>query len=266
MSQIRPPAAAGTFYPDSPQELEGIVEHLFQQADSERSTLSSAPKAVIAPHAGYVYSGLTAAHAFQTFESATSEIQRVILVGPAHRVAIPGAALPGADAFETPLGTVEVDAEGARHVSSLPQVGVVPPAHALEHSLEVQLPFLQRRLESFTILPLVVGQASGPEVAETLDRVWGGSETRIVISSDLSHYLPYEKAREVDHRTSQQILELGGDLRTDQACGAIPINGLLRVAKERGLRPHLLDLRNSGDTAGDRDQVVGYCAVAFEEP
>ena len=260
MSTVRRPAVAGMFYPGSASELRSTVEKLLACVPQSRGP---APKAVIAPHAGYVYSGPIAAAAFQAL--AGLPLERLILLGPAHRVPVRGLALPGADAFATPLGEVPVDTKGARAVSDLPQVTIFPEAHAPEHSLEVELPFLQVLLPGVPVLPIVVGEADGEEVAEVLDRVWGGPETAVVISSDLSHYLPYDVARRVDRETADEILALEGPLHSRQACGAGPINGLMVAARRRGMMPRLLDLRNSGDTAGDRVRVVGYGAFAFSE-
>lgn len=262
-ARVRPAAVAGAFYPGSPDRLRGLVEELLREAPVPSAP---APKAIIAPHAGYVYSGPVAARAFQTVASAARRIERVVLLGPAHFVSIHGLALPDVSRFATPLGEVAIDPEGARDSSRLPQVRMQPEAHVREHSLEVEIPFLQVLLgDGFTLVPLVVGDASGEEVAEVLERVWGGSETLIVISSDLSHFLTWEQARETDAATARQILALDEPLDGRQACGARPINGLLVAARRRGLIPELLDLRNSGDTAGDRDRVVGYGAFAFRE-
>lgn len=226
----------------------------------------TAPKVIIVPHAGYVYSGPVAASAYARLRQAAHRIRRVVLLGPVHRVPIRGLALPEAQALATPLGVIPVDADAMHAIAHLPQVGVSAAAHALEHSLEVQLPFLQRLLGDFSIVPLAVGDATPDEVAEVIDALWGGAETLIVISSDLSHYLSYATACDVDGATAQQILALGpGTLTHEQACGATPVNGLLAVARRRRLRSTLLDLRNSGDTAGPRDQVVGYSAFAFYE-
>lgn len=260
MPTVRRPAVAGMFYPGSPRELRSTVEELLREAPPDRGP---GPKAVIAPHAGYIYSGPTAAISFQAL--AGRPLERIVILGPAHRVPVRGLALPGADAFATPLGEVPVDAEAVGAVSDLPQVTTFPEAHAPEHSLEVELPFLQVLFPEARVLPIVVGDADGEEVAEVLDRVWGGAETAVVISSDLSHYLPYDTARRVDRETADEILALEGPLHSRQACGAYPINGLLVAARRRGMVPRLLDLRNSGDTAGDRGRVVGYGAFAFSE-
>ena len=224
------------------------------------------PKVLIAPHAGYVYSGPVAASAYALLTPWSAHIRRVLLLGPAHRAPVRGLALPACDAFRTPLGTVSLDPEAVALARTLPQVCVDGAAHALEHSLEVHLPFLQVVLEKFTLVPFAVGQADAEEIAQVLDLLWGGVDTLIVISSDLSHYLPYERACAVDAFTAESVIRLQGQIGHDQACGATPINGLLVAARRRGLEAALLDLRNSGDTAGDRARVVGYAAMAFYEP
>lgn len=264
MHGTRPPAVAGLFYPGDAGPLHRAVER-FLDAAATAELPATLPKAVIAPHAGYPYSGPIAGSAFEPWRALVGQIERVVLLGPSHRVAFDGLALPEADVFETPLGRVEVDLEAAAQLAELPQVIVDALPHAQEHSLEVELPFLQEVLGPFRLVPLVVGRASALEVAEVLARVWDGDSTRIVISSDLSHYLPWATARRVDAETAEAIVAVRGELRPEQACGALPINGLLRLAQERGLRAELRDLRNSGDTAGDRTQVVGYGAFLFEE-
>jgi len=264
MSTIRPPAVAGMFYSAEPKQLAHDVQQLLAQARTDAPhPFDLVPKALIVPHAGYMYSGAIAATAYATLRTIASRIRRVVLLGPTHRVAVRGLALPGADAFDSPLGRVTLDAAGARAIAHLPQVGISAQAHALEHSLEVQLPFLQSVLTDFTLLPLAVGMASAEEVAEVLETVWGGDETLIVISSDLSHYLPYTTAQCVDQATAQSILRLQQPIPHDQACGGTPISGLIVAAQKHHLAPHLLDLRNSGDTAGSHAQVVGYAAFAF---
>jgi hypothetical protein len=268
VATIRPPAVAGTFYPADAVELESLVRSLLAAA-AGRGSSGPGAKAVIAPHAGYQYSGPIAASAFAELArppagaSGATGVERVVLMGPSHFVPVRGLALPGDDELETPLGTVEVDDAGRRAVAALPQVTVSRPAHAQEHSLEVELPFLQLIFPAARVLPLVVGEAAPEEVADVLETVWGGAETRVVVSSDLSHYLPYETARETDRETAETVLRLEGPLSPLQACGAHPINGLLVAARRRGLRAQLLDLRSSGDTAGDRRRVVGYGAFAF---
>ena len=264
MSTIRPPAVAGMFYPADPVQLAHDVQQLLDQTHTDGPRpFDQAPKALIVPHAGYVYSGAIAATAYATIRPIASRIRRVVLLGPTHRVAVRGLALPGADAFDTPLGRVMLDTAGAHAIAHLPQVGISAQAHALEHSLEVQLPFLQSVLTDFTLLPLAVGMASAEEVAEVLEAVWGGDETLIVISSDLSHFLPYATAQRVDNETAQAIMKLQQPIPHDHACGGTPVSGLIVAALKHHLAPHLLDLRNSGDTAGSHDQVVGYAAFAF---
>jgi hypothetical protein len=260
-NSVRPAAVAGTFYPGSVQSLSYDIDNMLRQAKASRGPL---PKAVIVPHAGYIYSGPIAASAYQRIAAGRDQIKRVVLLGPAHRVPVRGLALPQAGAFETPLGTVPIDTQAEALIADLPQVVASAPAHAWEHSLEVQLPFLQKILGEFTLVPLVVGNATAQEVAEVLNRLWGGPETLIVISSDLSHYLPYELAQKIDDQTVQMILDLR-NVSHEQACGGTPVNGLLLAARQHRLQPELLDARNSGDTAGDHDHVVGYAAFAFVE-
>ena len=261
MSAIRPPAVAGLFYPADARQLTHDVQQLLAEARPH----DLIPKALIVPHAGYIYSGPIAATAYATLNPIASRIRRVVLLGPTHRVAVRGLALPDADAFATPLGTVQVDLAAAHAIAHLPQVTISAQSHAQEHSLEVQLPFLQSVLTNFTLLPLAVGMATAEEVAEVLEILWGGDETLIVISSDLSHYLPYSTAQRVDNDTVQSILKLHQPIVHDHACGGTPISGLIVVVQKHHLTPHLLDLRNSGDTAGSHDQVVGYAAIAFTQ-
>ncbi|MEA2599962.1 MAG: hypothetical protein QOF89_954 [Acidobacteriota bacterium] len=266
MASLRPPAVAGMFYPASPEELRAAVEGYLRAASAEESAPApKAPKAIIAPHAGYVYSGPIAGSAFRTLSGIAGTIERVVLLGPSHFVPIQGMALPGHEYFVTPLGKVKIEGKGAQAALRLPQVRVVPEAHAREHSLEVELPFLQALLGDFELVPLAVGRAEPEEVAEVLDRLWGGPETLIVISSDLSHYLPYEAAQRMDRETADEILALRALIDPHRACGAASVNGLLHAARSRRLEPRLLDLRNSADTAGDPSRVVGYGAFAFHE-
>ncbi len=262
---IRRPAVAGTFYPAEPADLRGAVDRLLGASSRAAEAKASAPKALIVPHAGYIYSGPTAAAAYATLRPVAATLRRVVLLGPAHRVFVHGLALPGTREFETPLGTVTIDADAVAVARGLPHVSESPAAHAAEHSLEVQLPFLQRVLPEFMLVPFVVGEATGAMVAAVLDALWGGPETLIVVSSDLSHYHGYREAQVIDRATADAILAFGAQIDHEQACGATPINGLLRAARQRGLAVELLDLRNSGDTAGDRSQVVGYSAFGFRE-
>ena len=263
MQSVRPAAVAGLFYPGTASILVNDLHTMLNNATQAGEI--TAAKAIIVPHAGYVYSGPVAASAYALLQSVRSTIRRVILLGPAHRVAFRGLALPGVEAFATPLGNIPLDLEAAEIIAHLPQVSVNPQAHAQEHSLEVQLPFLQSVLENFSLLPLVVGMSTAEEVAEILELLWGGNETLFVISSDLSHYLPYDKAKSFDNASVQNILKLGHGLTHEQACGATPINGLILAARKHHLAPHLVDLRNSGDTAGPREGVVGYASLAFTE-
>lgn len=261
MQSVRPPAVAGTFYPDDRNELSAMLRGFLAEAEA----VPLRPKALIAPHAGYVYSGAIAAVAYALLPPLRASIKRVVLLGPVHRVWTPGLALPGVEAFATPLGRVLLDQDAIAAIDGLGQVQVHPAAHAQEHSLEVQLPFLQSVLDDFTLVPLAVGGASPEAVAEVLEVLWGGAETLIVVSSDLSHFLAYDQAQHVDRATVQAILAFNNHLVGEQACGCHPLNGLLLAAHKHGLSPHLLDLRNSGDTAGDRNRVVGYAAIAFTE-
>ena len=261
MGSVRNPAVAGMFYPADRGELhDTIVQFLGQVSQSDYR-----PKAIIVPHAGYIYSGPIAASAYACVAPLHKTVRRVILLGPAHRVPFYGLAVPDTEAFASPLGEVPVDQAAINKIRHLPQVRIFDDAHALEHSLEVHLPFLQEVLDEFSIVPLVVGDAKPSEVAEALEILWGDTETLIVVSSDLSHYHDYETARKMDTRTSQAIEGLRPeDIHFEDACGRTPVNGLLTLAKQRGLHAHTVDLRNSGDTAGPRDQVVGYGAYVFD--
>lgn len=261
MLRIRSPAVAGMFYPNDPTELRSEIDAYLGAVVYD----GPAPKALIAPHAGYIYSGPVAANAYARLRAIRNRIRRVVLLGPAHRVPFRGLAASSAQAFETPLGAVTVDQESLAAIADLPQVQVLDEAHRLEHSLEVQLPFLQTALDDFTLVPLVVGEASAQAVAEVLERLWGGSETLIVISSDLSHYHDYDTARRMDGKTTAAIEALRDDaIGYDDACGRNPVNGLLQAARHHGLHARTVDLRNSGDTAGPRDRVVGYGAYVFD--
>jgi AmmeMemoRadiSam system protein B len=261
MNTVRNPAVAGMFYPADSGELDKMVSAYLDEA----KVSDHPPKAIIAPHAGYVYSGSVAATAYAHLANARDLIKRVVLLGPAHRIAFDGLAVSSADAFTTPLGTIAVDKPAVAKILQLPQVQVLDEAHALEHSLEVHLPFLQKVLNDFTLVPLAVGEATPEEVGEVLEVLWGGPETLVVISSDLSHYYDYETAKRLDAATSRAIEGLRPqDIHYEHACGRNPINGLLYVARQRGLSARTVDLRNSGDTAGPRNQVVGYGAYVFE--
>ena len=263
----RPPAVAGAFYPDDPASLSAMVDSFLAAAKPPAAAGEAPPhpKAIIAPHAGYVYSGAIAGSAYAALISARERVKRVILIGPAHRVAVAGLAAPSVEAFRTPLGRVPLDRAAIDGLVRLGCVTTLDEAHGPEHSLEVHLPFLQRLLADFSLVPLLAGVAGPGEVARVLEAVWGGPETLIVISSDLSHYHDYETARRLDGATMEAIAALDGAAIAEAgACGRVPIRGLLVAAKRRGLKPRIVDVRNSGDTAGTRERVVGYGAVLFE--
>ncbi len=258
---MRAPAVAGYFYPADPDELRNEIARFFSEAQGS----GPAPKAMIAPHAGYVYSGPIAASVYARLKSMRGRIACVVLIGPSHRVALRGLAAPSVDYFATPLGRIAVDHAALAAIADLPQVCVHDAAHAQEHSLEVHLPFLQETLGEFMLVPLVVGEAKPEAVAEVLERLWGGPETLIVVSSDLSHYHDYASARRLDTETSHAIEALRyEDIGYDDACGRVPVNGLLYYARRHGLKARTVDLRNSGDTAGTHDRVVGYGAFVVE--
>ena len=257
---IRPPAVAGMFYPDDEAVLAREIRGYLAAVPARQAP---APKVLIVPHAGYIYSGAVAAHAYARLAPARATIRRVVLLGPAHRVPIRGLALPVAEAFATPLGAVRIDAEGAAAALKLPQVSASDVAHNLEHSLEVQVPFLQSVLDEFTLVPVVVGDADADDVARVIEAL-RDDDTLIVVSSDLSHYHAYADCQTRDRATSAKIEALRGDqIGPYDACGAFPLRGLLKTAQDHDWRVATLDLRNSGDTAGDRTRVVGYGAYAF---
>ena len=264
MPRTRSAAVAGTFYPGETALLADRVSAYL--AGAAATVPEPPPKAIIAPHAGYIYSGPIAASIYARLAPLRGKVRRVVLAGPAHRMYVRGAAVPSVEAFASPLGAVPLDGAAIEALRGLPFVSVNDHAHALEHSLEVHLPFLQSVLGDFSLVPIVVGECEPAEMARIYDLLWGGEETLIVVSSDLSHYLPYEAARAVDAGTARSILGLDDSLDPEEACGAAPINGLLRAARARGLVARQVDLRNSGDTAGDRDRVVGYGAFAFHAP
>lgn len=259
MTDVRQAVFAGTFYPADRDELESAVRSYL----GPPQPLSSLPKAIIAPHAGYRYSGPVAGSAYARLCGHEDTIKRVVLLGPAHRVAFSGLALSSRTAFATPLGEVELDVEAMSRIEALPRVRVLDEAHAEEHCLEVQLPFLQVVLTNFRLVPIVVGDADPGEVAGVLDALWNGSETLVVVSSDLSHYHNWSTARELDRKTASSIAALR-PVGHYEACGRVPINGLLVAARRHSMQVRTLDLRNSGDTSGSRDRVVGYGAFAVE--
>jgi AmmeMemoRadiSam system protein B len=264
----RQPAVAGLFYPGDAGALRRTARELL--ADAGRASPGPPPDspaltALIVPHAGYVYSGPTAALGYRLLEPLRSSLTRVVLLGPAHYVGFAGLALSGASGFRTPLGTVPLDPAAPDLLGSHPGVITSAAAHEPEHSLEVQLPFLQLLLDDFELVPVVVGDATPEQVAGVLEACWGGPETLLLISSDLSHYLPWADANTVDAGTVARILALEWPLPRRSACGGRAIDGLLLAAGRKGLEPSLVDARNSGDTAGDHSRVVGYASFAFRE-
>lgn len=260
--KVRPPAVAGLFYPGDPEQLRAVISEYLAQAPTVAGPV---PKALIVPHAGYIYSGIVAAAAYSQIAHRRRKIRRIVLIGPSHREYLRGMAVPGTDAFQTPLGMVAVDRDLKACVLAHEHVVEADAPHANEHSLEVQLPFLQMLFDDFTLLPIAVGAASPPAVAAALAEVWGDEETLVLVSSDLSHYLPYDEARAVDAATSSAILRNDATLTGEQACGCIGINGLTFLARQRSARIEEIARCNSGDTAGDRARVVGYGAFALHE-
>ena len=264
MSSVRPAAVAGMFYPGDARALAAEVDDLLGGVSQPAPRLGY-PKALIVPHAGYIYSGGIAARAYDELAAARGSVKRVVLLGPTHRVAVRGLAMPSAGGFATPLGTVRIDTAALDSVRDLPQVVVSDAAHAMEHSLEVQLPFLQKMLGEFALAPFAVGMASVAEVAEVIERLWGGPETLVVVSTDMSHYHSYERARAIDGATLERIAAFATDIHHEEACGATPLNGLLFTSRNKNLSLKLLSACNSGDTAGGKGRVVGYSAFGLYE-
>jgi AmmeMemoRadiSam system protein B len=261
MTNIRNPSVAGSFYPADPTILATTIQGLLAKAP--HFDLAT-PKALIAPHAGYIYSGPIAATIYKTLLPHKDLIRRVVLLGPAHRVAFDGIAVTAVASFVTPLGTIPVDTQAINSILALPNVKIFEQAYNMEHCLEVQLPFLQSVLTNFAIVPCIVGNTDPINVANIIKQLWGGADTLIVISSDLSHYYDYATAQQLDALTSKAIEQLAPDnIKNNQACGRLPVKGLLLAAKQLNLQPTVLDVRNSGDTAGDRNRVVGYGAYHF---
>ena len=257
---IRPPAVAGTFYPGNAAELNNILDN-YLSADVPNIT---PPKAIIAPHAGYIYSGPIAASVYANVAKLHSQIKRVILLGPTHRVYVQGIALPTQTYFATPLGNVPIDGQALEKLETYPFVQFMDIAHEQEHSLEVHIPFLQKVIDDFVLVPLLVGDAEPEQVAKVLEQLWGGDETLIVVSSDLSHYLDYQTACDIDSSTTRLIEAFDyKHIGPNQACGCMPMRGLLKLAEQKNMQISTLDLRNSGDTAGTKDRVVGYGAYAL---
>lgn len=276
MTSLRHASVAGSFYPADAALLRAEIAACYRHravtdsASTDSASIESGAlgeariKALIVPHAGYVYSGPIAASAYARIAEQAADIRRVVLLGPSHRLPFHGLAVCAADGYETPLGVVRIARAVCDQLLGFPQVQALDAAFDGEHCLEVQLPFLQQLLEDFDIVPLLVGAAGAGAVAEVLESLWGGDETLILISSDLSHFLDDDSARALDARTAAAILALQPEaIGSEQACGRYPLAGLLQVAKARGLEVEQLDLRNSSQTAGPRDRVVGYGAYAF---
>lgn len=262
--KIRPAAVSGSFYPERAALLQADIDGFLRQSSKADRNLR-APKVIIVPHAGYQYSGGVAASAYQLLEDFSDQIHRVILLGPSHRLAFDGIAIPSSDQFETPLGLIELDLDWLNKAAQDHSVAIRDDAHQQEHSLEVQLPFLQAVLNEFTLVPLVVGICSAEDVSRVLAQLWGGAETLIVISTDLSHFNSYENAKIIDLNTTDKILSFSSNISGNEACGHFPLNGLLLHAKSAGMSIHLQDLKNSGDTEGNYSRVVGYGAFSLYE-
>jgi hypothetical protein len=265
---VRAPILAGTWYPADANVLGNEVDRYIADAERLDPERLKGLKAIIAPHAGYRFSGPVAGSAYAQVAAIRERVRRAVLVGPSHRVGFQGIAVSGAEQFQTPLGAIPIDREAIQSLLRLPFVNEMEAAHAEEHSLEIHLPFLQRALGEFSLVPLVTGDASPQQVAEVLAHVWDGPETLIVISTDLTHFLDYDTARRIDSETSQAIVARdSGAIADHQACGRVGLKGLLEMSRQRDLSIDLLDLRNSGDTAGPHDRVVGYGSwVATETP
>ena len=260
MPIVRNPAVAGMFYPDNRYELQSMINDMLERAEQKNIT----PRALIAPHAGYIYSGEVAATAYKQLEPIKNEINRVVLMGPSHRIAFRGLALSKADYYHTPLGDIKLDIDATQALTKFPNVQYLEDAHTQEHSLEVHLPFLQTVLNDFSLVPITVGDIDANSVMKVLEYFWKDPGTLLIISSDLSHFHSYQTAQQMDRNTSNAIVHLRPeDIDYEDACGRNPILGLLELAKKYGLQCVELDVRNSGDTAGTKDQVVGYGAYGF---
>jgi MEMO1 family protein len=261
---VREASAAGLYYP---RDAEGLRLALQALLAGDTRPATRLPKALVVPHAGYAYSGAVAASAFRKLACAEAAgIRHVVLLGPSHRVKMRGLALPSCEYFATPIGQVRINSVARQRLRELGLAGIADAPHALEHSLEVQVPFLQTLLGDFDLLPIAVGMAPPEQVGRALEAVWGGAETLVVVSTDLSHHHTHLEAQALDQLTAQRILERRSDLCESQACGSDSLNGLLEVARHRGLQVELLDRRTSGDIAGDNQRVVGYGSFALYEP
>ncbi|ABZ75524.1 protein of unknown function DUF52 [Shewanella halifaxensis HAW-EB4] len=265
-TSIRPAAVAGLFYPAAPDELRAMLEGYLARARmsliSQANTQHSQAKVIIVPHAGYIYSGLVAAHAYVLIESMAATVNKVLLIGPAHRVYLQGGALPQSQYFETPLGQISIDKRSVEMLESNPHITVSDLPHQQEHCLEVQLPFLQHCLNQFELIPLLIGESDPQETAKLLEQLWGGEETLVVVSTDLSHFHRYAEATHLDKLTCQKILQGLETIFPEQACGSFCLNALMLQLKRHQLCLTQLSYQNSGDTAGDKNRVVGYASFA----
>ncbi|HEY8079483.1 MAG TPA: AmmeMemoRadiSam system protein B [Labilithrix sp.] len=252
---------AASFYPASAVELSCTVELLLAEASAADCPR---PKALIAPHAGYAYSGAVAAAAYASLRGERGTIERVVVLGPAHYVDVKGIATSNASAFTTPMGELLLDRDAIDAIARLPGVAALDNAHAPEHSVEVQIPFVQAALGQVRLVPLLCGSGTcEKQLDRVLDVLWGGEETLFVVSSDLSHYLDYDSARARDAATTRSIESLDADaIGSDDACGPSCLRAILRAASKRRMHAKVLDVKSSGDTVGGRDEVVGYGAYA----
>ncbi|WP_299014218.1 AmmeMemoRadiSam system protein B [uncultured Photobacterium sp.] len=259
---IRPPAVAGSFYDKSPESLQSQLDNWLNPVTDTSGQI----RALIVPHAGYIYSGEIAAEAYRHLKLQADRINKVILIGPSHRFFFQGCALPAVNYFSTPLGNVPIDTQSVEILSKIDDIEISDQVHAFEHCLEVQLPFLQRCLNSFTLLPILTSEVSPVTVAKIIDSLWQDENTLLVISSDLSHYHPYTEAQALDKKTCSLIEHFEPTLQPEQACGSTGINTLLLLAKKRDYQLKRVELKNSGDTAGDKERVVGYVSYLVSEP
>ncbi|MCB1738994.1 MAG: AmmeMemoRadiSam system protein B [Gammaproteobacteria bacterium] len=265
-ASVRPAAVAGLFYPQPAETLRGAVDRLLALAERAHPLQSAAPpKALIVPHAGYRYSGAIAAAGYARLRPLRSRIRRVVLLGPSHRVPLRGMAVASVDAFATPLGNVPLDSVARAAVEDLPAVRVDDAPHALDHAIEVQLPFLQRCLDRFHLIPVSVGNCAAQTVARLLDELWGDEDTLIVVSTDLSHFHPYDQAHDIDGATIERILHRAHDIAGEQACGCHALNGLMLAAHRYDLQVDLVDCCNSGDSGGGLERVVGYASFVLHQ-
>ena len=268
---VRPPAVASLFYPGEAAELKQNLREMLEKASEAEDPNEDLPagqhlRALIVPHAGYVYSGTTAALAYHLLRKNRDDFHRILLLGPAHRVWLEGIAFPGTDAFETPLGRIPLAKQQIRELLRFPEVQLRDDAHQDEHCLEVQLPFLQEILNEFELIPAVVGEISPDSLSGLLENLLEDPQNLLLLSTDLSHFHSYSEAQAIDQKTAEAIESFEDEkILPEQACGAHPLRGLLRHARIQGWKIQRLGLCNSGDTAGSKDRVVGYGAWALSE-